>query len=388
MKKTGKPWFNMSMQQRQPERTRVYGFNDPLSQRSQASLNTCLSSAYFGGCSVQLSAYLTQALQTVTFRLFSLRPELDQTLYCSYTYKNSGSVSCEIFLVLTFGSGMLTHQAVMGPKNKQDMAGFKNGSAADGESCEPGAKKARRDEEKDIYVSPIMSCELEPLKSSLWFHDLQDAGGSEDHGGWITRHFRLDTAQLTPPGKGRAKESMSVAVSLARPVDSVSAGEEKHAREEGTDPPQAETGEGEQASVLLGHLQIFRAQDLQIQAPQVVNISMEKFDPLGFSDNKASSDKSSTTKNSASPCTYILHWDVEGSDASIDYFNVYFGEGASAWLVGHSPTTAFVTAISPKFVIDDKVTVTIQPVLTVTSLPQVLSKCPSQKLSLSSVQES
>ena len=67
---TGKPWYNMSLQQRQPERTRVYGFEDPSVMATQPSLNTCLSSAYLGGCSIELSAHLTRPLQTVSFRYF------------------------------------------------------------------------------------------------------------------------------------------------------------------------------------------------------------------------------------------------------------------------------------------------------------------------------
>ena len=58
----------MSLQQRQPERTRVYGFQDPSHLASQPSFNTCLSSAYLGGCSIELSAHLTTPLQTVSFR--------------------------------------------------------------------------------------------------------------------------------------------------------------------------------------------------------------------------------------------------------------------------------------------------------------------------------
>ncbi|XP_076455704.1 cytosolic endo-beta-N-acetylglucosaminidase-like [Babylonia areolata] len=112
--KTGRPWYNMSLQQRQPERCQVYGFQDPSQMATRPSLNTCLSSAYLGGCSVELSAHLTRPLQTVMFRLFRVRAKLDEALYCSFTYKENSDVPCDVYLVLTFGSGLLTRRACHG----------------------------------------------------------------------------------------------------------------------------------------------------------------------------------------------------------------------------------------------------------------------------------
>ena len=142
---------------------------------------------------------------------------------------------------------------------------------------------------------------------------------------------------------------------------------------------------------MLNHytFQVFREQDLKLQAPRVTNIRLEKLELLSLDDTtKAPSSNNSTDNSSNSTAadflsepSYIVRWDIDGN-TGIDYFNIYMTSGDSPTLVGHSATMAFVTSIAAKFIHDHKVTLTIQPVLSATGLPQALSKCSSKSLPL------
>lgn len=71
-----------------------------------------------------------------------------------------------------------------------------------GNGCEPPSKRARiesgtrtetgtRTDTGTVYVGPMREEELEPVKSSLWFHDLQETNRSRGREGWITRFVCL-----------------------------------------------------------------------------------------------------------------------------------------------------------------------------------------------------
>lgn len=141
---------------------------------------------------------------------------------------------------------------------------------------------------------------------------------------------------------------------------------------------------------MLNHFafQVFREQDLKLQAPRVTNITLEKLELLNVDITKVPKSDSPADKSSNSVVadippepSYFLRWDVEG-DTGVDYFNIYMTAGDSPLLVGHTASMTFVTSIAAKFVHDDKVTLTVQPVLSATGLPQVLSKCVSKSLPL------
>ena len=51
----------------------------------------------------------------------------------------------------------------------------------DTEVSSPVSKKARTEQEV-VYISPLKEEELEPLKSSLWFHDKQGGGETQGQG--------------------------------------------------------------------------------------------------------------------------------------------------------------------------------------------------------------
>ena len=57
---------------------------------------------------------------------------------------------------------------------------------ADAEESSPVSKKARTEQEV-VYVSPLKEEELEPLKSSLWFHDKQGGGETQGQGSGETQ---------------------------------------------------------------------------------------------------------------------------------------------------------------------------------------------------------
>ena len=142
---------------------------------------------------------------------------------------------------------------------------------------------------------------------------------------------------------------------------------------------------------MLNHytFQVFQEQDLKLQAPRVTNIRLEKLELLNLDDTtKAPSSNNSTDNSSNSAAadflsepSSIVRWDIDGN-TGIDYFNIYLTSSDAPTLVGHSATMAFVTSIAAKFIHDDKVTLTIQPVLSATGLPQALSKCSSKSLPL------
>lgn len=117
-----------------------------------------------------------------------MKAKLDETLYCSYTYKENSDTPGDIYLLLTFGSGCVTRRAVLGCVDKPAQ-GIEKGLFSDPahtEVCGLVSKEARTDPEV-VYESPLTEEELEPLKSSLWFHDKQDSGGRQGQGHWITR---------------------------------------------------------------------------------------------------------------------------------------------------------------------------------------------------------
>ena len=112
-----------------------------------------------------------------------MRAKLDETLYCSYTYSKNSDIPCDVHLVLTFGSGLLTRRAIMGSTDKPA-----EGTEKENGDCEhePAAKKSKQDVD-ELYVSALTDEELEPLRSSLWFHDLQEGGQSQGPDAWDTR---------------------------------------------------------------------------------------------------------------------------------------------------------------------------------------------------------
>ena len=57
---------------------------------------------------------------------------------------------------------------------------------ADAEESSPVSKKAKTEQEV-VYVSPLKEEELEPLKSSLWFHDKQGGGETQGQGSGETQ---------------------------------------------------------------------------------------------------------------------------------------------------------------------------------------------------------
>ena len=142
---------------------------------------------------------------------------------------------------------------------------------------------------------------------------------------------------------------------------------------------------------MLSHytFQVFREQDLKLQAPRVTNIRLEKLELLSLDDTAKAPGSNNNTDNSSnstaadflSEPSYIVRWDIDGN-TGIDYFNIYLTSGDSPTLVGHSATTAFVASIGAKFIHEHKVTLTIQPILSATGLPQALSKCSSKSLPL------
>ena len=149
-----------------------------------------------------------------------MKAKLGETLYCSYTYRENSDEPCDVFLVLTFGSGLLTRRAVMG-RVSTPAQGLEKGllsdtadkpaqgpeegllpdaagipaqglekelvpDTTDVEVCGLVSKKARTEPE-EVYVRALTEDELEPLKSSLWFHDRQESGGRQGQEPWITR---------------------------------------------------------------------------------------------------------------------------------------------------------------------------------------------------------
>ena len=138
-----------------------------------------------------------------------------------------------------------------------------------------------------------------------------------------------------------------------------------------------------------GFFQVFREQDLKLQPPRVTNIKLEKLELVNVGDtNKAPSSNSSVedAPSSAvadvlSDLAYIVRWDVDG-DGDADYFSIYLTAGDLPVLVGHTAMTTFVTSIAAKFICNNRVTLIVQPVLSATGLPLVLSKCSSESVAV------
>ncbi|PVD38235.1 hypothetical protein C0Q70_00846 [Pomacea canaliculata] len=379
-KVSDKPWYNMSLQQLQPERT----CKEPYGHESITSLKSCLSSAYYGGCSLQLSASLDDH-QLVSFRLFSFCEKLDQPLYCSYTYRDTGATPCKLHVVLGVESGHLTQHIIMGSVEE---AGLDSGTQnVNSEPASTGTVGGR----SDIYVQPLSSTELEALSSSIWFHGTQNDENGAAHEQWLTRYFKVSIAHLWQEEKARMdKEIVSVAVNLS--MQSVTAAASP-CKDQGTTKPESTEREErgkEQCSVVLGHFQIFKEEDLWLQPPIIKNITLDKLEDrqefLKMENNGVSEMPafSSPAGNSVSKDLYCILWEVQGKTV-VDFFNVYFVQDDNKLsLAGQSATPALVVTITPQQFKEGKIVVMIQPVLSCTALPLPSSKCHSETLFLNS----
>ena len=81
--------------------------------------------------------------------------------------------------------------------------------------------------------------------------------------------------------------------------------------------------------------------------------------------------------------SYVLNWRVDGHQVEVDYFNIFFStRDQSPMLIGHSALPTFVTSVENKYVLEGKITVIIQPILSATGLPQNLATCTNVEISL------
>lgn len=115
------------------------------------------------------------------YRLFSFCEKLDQPLYCSYTYRDTGATPCKLHVVLDVESGHLTQHIIMGSVKE---AGLDSGTQnVNSEPVSTGTVGGR----SDIYVQPLSSTELEALFPSIWFHGTQNDQNGAAHEQWLTR---------------------------------------------------------------------------------------------------------------------------------------------------------------------------------------------------------